>query len=193
MESFFEKDERRKIELFKKEQYYNKKQQLCYTSIYQKYYDNPPVWVALELMSYGTFVMFVEHYYSDVFFNKDNFKMSNELLKFAKNIRNKSAHSSPLILFIKPGKAINPFLKEQNKNYIKLSESQLRVKRIHDIFATFLLHKTYCSHGVQENKKEMLNDYKIRLHRTKDYYSSNIDIKRFFTAINILIDKLYQY
>lgn len=184
VKSFFAVDSNRKRRLFEKEMFFNQDG----TQIYTKYYEETPVWVALELMSYGSFTMFVEYYYANVFFNKENFKMANELLKFAKNIRNKAAHSTPLILGIKQGRTNNLFLKANN---IYLSPNQLRVKRIHDIFAVVLLHKKYCSTGVQDNKKEVFREFVKRCDRNKEFYKQNNDIKRFFSALRLIVDKVY--
>ncbi|AIS60759.1 Abi family protein [Listeria ivanovii] len=186
--SFFKADSNRKRRLFEKEMFFNQEGVQTYTRIYTKYYEETPVWVALELMSYGGFTMFTEHYYANVFFNKEDFKMANELLKFAKNIRNKAAHSSPLILDIKQGKTNNMFLKANNSY---LSDNQLRVKRIHDIFAVFLLHKKYCSMGIQNNKREVLREFVNRCDKNKNFYKQNYDIKRFFSALRLLVDKVY--
>ncbi len=67
---------------------------------FQKYYEDPPVWVCLELMSFGQFSTFVE-FYSDRT-NDAELRKAGKFIKFTKNIRNKCAHSQPILLNLTP-------------------------------------------------------------------------------------------
>lgn len=158
------------------------------TPIYKKYYAETPVWVALELMNYGAFTMFVEFYFKRTNKNTKDFKHANELLKYAKNIRNSSAHSKPVILMLKPRMQRNQSLDELARE-VGLLQKHIRVKSLHDILAVFKLHKEYCSQGVHDSKMELFRDYFVRYDRNSKYYNSNHDIKRFFSGLRLLVDK----
>lgn len=188
MTDFFDKTLATKDRLFESEVKKYSGDQVDKTLIYQKYYDETPIWVALELMNYGAFTMFVEFYFKRTKINKKDFKCANELLKYAKNIRNASAHSKPIILSLDPRKQRNQFLATLAKE-IKFTEKQIRIKKLHDILAIFKLHKVYCSQGVHDSKIELFKEYFVRYDRNQHYYNDNLNIKRFFSGLRLLVDK----
>src|SRR5699024_2580798 len=115
---------------------------------FQKYYDDPPFWIAIDFMSYGQFASFVE-FYSDRINNED-FKLAGKYIKFVKNIRNKCAHSSPIMINLKPNNKL--FI---NKKLLSAEKSQglflrhLKTLLIIDMLAVLELHKKFCSDGIK--------------------------------------------
>ncbi|OAW39994.1 CAAX protease [Staphylococcus epidermidis] len=125
---------------------------------FQKYYDDPPIWVCLELMTFGQFSAFVEFYSERT--NDSELRKAGKFIKFAKNIRNKCAHSQPILLNLNPRKhfTVERELKKIGRKQ-RLSDKNLKVLAIIDILALLVLHSKYCSKGIKDNRK---ND-KVRI------------------------------
>lgn len=160
------------------------------SKLYKNYYAETPIWVAFELMNYGMFTRFVEYYYANVQLNKTHFKKANELIKYVKNIRNKAAHSSPIILSIHPNKQKNSYLYNVSKE-INLTNNQIKVERIHDILAIFILHQAYCTKDIHTDRINLMTAFLKRYEQNKKYYANNENIKRFFSSLYILVDKYH--
>lgn len=154
---------------------------------FQKYYDDPPVWVCLELMSFGQFSAFVEFYSSRT--NDEELRKAGKFIKFAKNIRNKCAHSQPLILNLFPRYKLKTEreLKMIGKKQ-GLSEVNLKVLPIIDILSLLILHSKYCSEGIKNSRKNDLLLFKERKNRKYKHYRNVPSISYFFLALNKMID-----
>lgn len=87
---------------------------------FQKYYNDPPVWVCLELMPFGQFSAFVEFYSART--NDDELRKAGKFIKFTKNVRNKCAHSQPLMLNLIPRYKLKT--ERELKNLVKNKDSQ---------------------------------------------------------------------
>lgn len=154
---------------------------------FQKYYDHPPVWVCLELMSFSQFSAFVE-FYSDRT-NDNELRKAGKFIKFAKNIRNKCAHSQPILLNLIPRynlkteKELRRLGKQQG-----LSEVNLKVLPIIDILSLLILHSKYCSKGIKNNRKTDLMTFKHRKDRKYKYYRNIPSLSYFFLSHNKMID-----
>lgn len=154
-------------------------------SEFKKYYDDPPYWVCLELMSYGVFVNFVEYYYSRNPVQKLKFASSN--IKYAKNTRNLATHNSVLIVPLLEKKklpiSLHGYLSSKN---IFLGRWQSRP--LIDIAAVISLHNKYCSEGLKKYRKLELEAVKERYNRNIEYYANYNDISTFFKNISTIID-----
>ena len=154
---------------------------------FRKYYEDPPVWVCLELMSFGQFAAFVE-FYSDRT-NDDELRKAGKYIKFTKNIRNKCAHSQPIILNLTPRKDVIP---ERELKQIGLKQglynSNLKVLSIIDILSLLLLHSKYCSKGIINNRKIDLINFKARKDRKYKHYRNIPTLSFFFLSLNKMID-----
>lgn len=154
---------------------------------FRKYYEDPPVWVCLELMSFGQFAAFVE-FYSDRT-NDDELRKAGKYIKFTKNIRNKCAHSQPIILNLTPRKDVTP---ERELKQIGLKQglynSNLKVLSIIDILSLLLLHSKYCSKGIINNRKIDLINFKVRKDRKYKHYRNIPTLSFFFLSLNKMID-----
>lgn len=154
---------------------------------FKKYYDDPPVWVCLELMSFGQFSAFVE-FYSDRT-NDEELRKAGKFIKFAKNIRNKCAHSQPILLNLIPRKNFNT---EHELKAIGqkqgLSTQNLKVLSVIDILSLFILHSKYCSKAIKSNRKTELLTFKSRKDRKYYHYRNTPSLSYFFLALNKMID-----
>jgi len=154
---------------------------------FEKYYNDPPVWVCLELMSYGSLSAFVEFYYTRSG-KKEEFKKANQFIRLVKNIRNKCAHSEPLIfnLYTRHNFTIPQSLHAKGK-VINLSISQMKTQTILDMLALFELHKAYCSEGIINSRKKDLDDFLNRSNRNPKYYNNSRSVKIFLNALNKMV------
>lgn len=136
---------------------------------FQKYYDDPPIWVCLELMTFGQFSAFVEFYSERT--NDSELRKAGKFIKFAKNIRNKCAHSQPILLNLNPRKnfTVERELKKIGRKQ-RLSDKNLKVLAIIDILALLVLHSKYCSKGIKDNRKNDLLTFKQRKNRYFHHY-----------------------
>lgn len=154
---------------------------------FQKYYDDPPVWVCLELMSFGQFSAFVE-FYSDRT-NNNELRKAGKFIKFTKNIRNKCAHSQPIILNLIPRHKL-----KTEKELLRLGQEQglskdnLKVLPIIDILSLLILHSKYCSEAIKSNRKSDLTSFKHRKNRKYNHYRNIPSLSYFFLSLNKMID-----
>ena len=158
---------------------------------FQKYYNDPPIWVCLELMSFGQFSAFVEFYSERT--NDSELRKAGKFIKFAKNIRNKCAHSQPILLNLNPRKhfTVESELKKIGRKQ-KLSYKNLKVLAIIDILSLLVLHSKYCSKGIKDNRKKDLLTFKQRKNRYFHHYRNVPSLSFFFLSLNKMIDYYVQ-
>ena len=158
---------------------------------FQKYYDDPPIWVCLELMTFGQFSAFVEFYSERT--NDSELRKAGKFIKLAKNIRNKCAHSQPILLNLNPRKnfTVERELKKISRKQ-RLSDKNLKVLAIIDILALLVLHSKYCSKGIKDNRKNDLLTFKQRKNRYFHHYRNVPSLSFFFLSLNKMIDYYVQ-
>lgn len=161
--------------------------------------DKPPIWVIIELMSYGQLYFFIDFYVKKEKYKYKELKLASSLLLDSKNIRDSSAHSRPIIFnIIGPNQFLFPkdkYPKLQVRNYLTQScdlqddfiKSKIRNFKIHDICALFYLHDYYVKGTItrKERKNELIKLLtRSRLRRT--YYLKHPefrDVLYIFTRI----------
>lgn len=161
--------------------------------------NKPPIWVIIELMSYGQLYFFIDFYVKKEKYKYKELKLASSLLLDSKNIRDSSAHSRPIIFnIIGPNQFLFPkdkYPKLQVRNYLTQScdlqddfiKSKIRNFKIHDICALFYLHDYYVKGTItrKERKNELIKLLtRSRLRRT--YYLKHPefrDVLYIFTRI----------
>lgn len=169
--------------------------------IYNKYKDKiPPIWVFCELMTFGELVAFVEFYYN--FKNKPSYYEPLEKnLRFVKNIRNLTAHNSPIINEITKKNQIrfnnntNKFLYEFLVSVDNLSKGAVRTKltntKVHDLCALLYVYNSYItSDGIKENRYRELREFMERAVRNKNYYKKHDNLVSVYTFFDKIVDTL---
>lgn len=156
---------------------------------FEKYYLNPPIWVCLEIMTFGQLSAFVEYYYK--LNNDQELKLISQSMRLIKNIRNKCAHSEPIIIKLKAGKKQLPYTIKQEVNSYSFTNKQLYVKPIIDLVSLFISHKKYCSDGIVSSRSKDLVSFKSRYTRSLKHFSKSNNLERFFNALDKLIDNHY--
>ncbi len=156
---------------------------------FKKYYDNPPVWVCLELMSYNQFNEFV-HFYQKRFNNPD-FKLIVNCIDNVRKTRNHCAHNQPLLVNLNNPKlnSTKQYMMNKATNQFGISYSQIKLLPVRNVSSVFLLHSNYCHSDTQNDLKGYLNDFQVQLNANKSYYSNNKHLNRTLSAINKIIDE----
>lgn len=157
------------------------------SDLFNKYHDALPIWVLIELLSFGDLVNFYKFYYKDYKYpaSKEHTKIIT-LLNSAKYLRNASAHCNCFLNSVK-----TPYVFDKSKfnatkttlSYLSqgdLFTSEARKKKmknpvINDFLSTLYLYSLVVkSKGMYRHRIEELNDlFDHRMLRNKDYYKSN--------------------
>lgn len=164
----------------------NKKSGSYHYDLYVKRRVNPPIWVLIELMSFGELIRFVEFYYESQKSNSTLLKEAYELLKYTKNFRDSAAHSRPLLLNItfkmqiKPTQAVTEYATKSGID--KLKRKQLiSNKKIHDFICMLIIHEKYIeSKEMRINRKKELEELVTRCVKRKEFYVEQEELKNVY-------------
>ncbi len=162
----------------------------------QKYSDNYPVWVFIEIIPFGrlvNFYMFLANKIGDK-------KMIDEayLLKNVRELRNACAHNNCILNDLKTGTATHKanynVLKElsnTNMSNTRISKRMSNVRMQQIITMLYLSKRFVTSKGVLQYHCNMLNELKNRIEHHIDYYNKNLLIYGSFSFLNKIIDTWY--
>lgn len=160
-----------------------------------KYYPYFPIWVYVELISFGELAHFCG-FYNELY--KINFlDIDNRLLNSVRDLRNASAHNSCLINRLNTGN--NKPLSEIDKYIDGISgigpsskNKKLRNKFIYDfVTLIYVYFKIIQSSKMREKQKEMLKDLIcVRMQQNIHYFDSNLLVKSSFDFLKKVVDNL---
>lgn len=162
------------------------------TEMYSKRSANVPVWVLIELMSFGSLSKFVTMYSAE--YSDRRLMKANSLLKYARHSRNSSAHSNIMLIniFGYKNKIVERLTSEVRSiaRDTGIKPSQISYLKIHDLACLFKLHQTYCSS--EQNSVAMKKGIKLleRFDRNIDYYEKCPNIKNFKYNLHKLVYSL---
>lgn len=159
--------------------------------LYTKYHSDMPIWVFMEIASFGVLSLFTDFYYEK--YKTKRIKQIHSHLKFCKNIRNACAHSNPFLVNIFSDKE---FLRHPSSpvssasSTMDIPKEYIHDLKINDLVSTFYLHKKIQStklaeHRVREGKRLLK-----RFNRHQDWYAENTKINTFISILSKLIDYL---
>lgn len=157
--------------------------------LYTKHHEHMASWVFLETMTFGTLSRFLEFYFSK--HPKKKLTTANDLLRYAKNLRNASAHNNPLIvnLFSSPERILNPSIQViQIAQKMEISRKDVQDMKVNDLVCLFDLHKQYCSEASHEHVQRAGRRVLERMRRHSSYYAQNTTICRFIEIFKKLVD-----
>ena len=165
--------------------------------LYSKYSGEYPLWVFLEMVSFGTLLHFYS-FFAQKYQNKGMIEMSY-MLRTCKDIRNAAAHSSCIINDLLPktkryktSYSLSRYLSKTlnlNNETISKKMSCIRVQEI--ITLLFVYKNVITSTEVKCKTKERLLYFKNRMLFHIDYYDSNETIKTSFLFLSDVIDNWY--
>lgn len=157
--------------------------------LYQKYHSEPSIWSFLEVSPFGDLSQFIEFYRGKYPNRKLGTIVAN--LKFAKNIRNATAHSNPILINLftddeflpHPTQAVVSEAALMNVDSLLLTDM-----KVHDLVALFYLNKLLTSTTARqhfyEDGKEVFN----RFNKHSEYYSGVASINQFKIIFSNIID-----
>lgn len=192
----FLKDEQKMLEDYlhavKKDTHYN-------YGLYNRYKYKLPVWVFFEIITFGTFVKFIEFYYREKG-RPVKYKELNELIRYVKNVRNTAAHSSPILLDITQKGQIHPkkisfpittFVKRVPGISDGVRKKRLSNRKIHDLTVLLYVHNRYIeSEGIKNARYKELENFLLRAKREKKLYAEQDSLQAVYNYFNKIVDYL---
>ena len=167
-------------------------------SLVKKYQEEYPIWVFVEVISFGRLVDF----YRFVGEKLKNRKMINEsyLLRDVRELRNACAHNNCIINDLR----INTSEYSPNYNVLnsiakigiskKVRDNKLSNDRIKQLVTLLYLNKNIItSKGVFNNQVKILHELKERMEENIDYYVTNDLVTSCFKFLFKIIDNWYNY
>lgn len=164
------------------------------SALIEKYYPYFPVWVFVELISFGDLTYLCEFYkemYQEVI-------VDNKFMNLVRDLRNASAHSNCLINKIQqelkgePDKRILDFVKSLKCVGKSSICNNLRKSFMYNfIVLLYVYDRVVSSAGVKNNRyKELSELINGRMVKNKEYFTKNNAIKAQYTFVKKVIDKL---
>ncbi|MFP3154190.1 Abi family protein [Lachnospiraceae bacterium ZAX-1] len=156
-----------------------------------KYQDDFPIWVLIEILSFGNLIQ-LHILYSKIYNRHTNGKLMYEV----KSIRNASAHSSCIINNLNSGNTEYPSCVRKFVDTIPeigktMASSKLKNKAICDFVSMlYVFDKEVSSNMVKKYRYEELQDlFSNRMVRNKEYFDTNETLKTSYYFCKKVIDK----
>lgn len=158
-------------------------------NLIEKYSDNYPIWVFVEVVSFGTltsFCSFYEEKYSESI-------ISNKILNNIRDLRNAVAHNCCLLVDfvganqVNPDSRISSFVSKCGIGGISRKKS-LSNKFIYDLICLFYVHKNLINDPSKFGRlKDFLN---VRAINKKEYFVNNQPITRVYNFIKKVVESI---
>lgn len=162
-----------------------------------KYHDKYPVWVLVEILSFGDFVKLFQLYYSK---NSIEYPYKSFLWSI-RFIRNASAHNNCLLNNLRtsysrgiaPNKEVNTIISKYPGIGKASRQKKMGNPMIHDLVVLIVAFgKIVQSSSIKKKAfSELKNLIDIRAIQNSSYFSKNDTIKSFYRFIKIVIDESY--
>ena len=152
-------------------------------NIYLKHHQDIPIWVLVEVMDFGNICYFIEMYCKKYPSNK-RLKKAKQFSSYARHIRNACAHSNVLLVDM-----LNQKLKQPSAVVLSLGKSfgldrsDLRYRKLHDIFSLIILHREYCGDKLKRHRRLEAIELAKRSKRYMKYYEENEDLKKIYQIL----------
>lgn len=177
----------------------NKDSEFC-GDLIRKYTDGihrMPVWVFVEIISFGSFIKFLDFCAKRI----DNKKLQNDvyLLKDVKRIRNAAAHNNCLLNNLslntskyKTNYSVNRFLSDDVKVSKHCRDTRMSNAAIRAIVTLLYTYKTLVADINNHNEQALaVNKFIDRCYKNINYYQSNDLIIATFDFLKKIIDKTF--
>lgn len=170
----------------------NEQSEYC-KALTDKYYPYFPVWVFVELISFGTLASLCNHY--NELYNTDVLGFDIRLLNSVRDLRNASAHHNCLLVKLRRGNnsplpAITQFVSEIDNISKNVRSNHLSNKFKNDFTTLLYVYKKAVeSNGMREKMLKELKEFTDnRLFRHYDYFKSNNIVKGSFEYMKKIVD-----
>lgn len=134
-----------------------------------------PVWVLMELLSFGDFIRFYEYYYS----LKGNMPIDKPIINLVKSLRNGCAHNNCIIADLNPGSSKAPAaiyrtiagMPKINKNKRK---KKLSCRVVLEFVTMLYVYEKVVSPDVKTKRvKELRELFEVRMKKNKTFFEKN--------------------
>ncbi len=143
-------------------------------------FNDCPIWVFLELITFGDFIKFYEFYYRVM---RIKMPISVPILKMLKNLRNACAHNNCLIADLQIGSTFIPVELGTFVSNIKAISKQQRQKKmsclpvLEFVSVIYSLKVVATKTVISKHKREFKKLFEKRMLKHKDYFTGNDIIK----------------
>lgn len=153
-------------------------------------YDDCPIWVLVELLSYGELIHFYKFYYGSTA------PVSNNLLQLVRSLRNATAHNNCMIANLNRNTSRPPAeIKMAVKQISGISTSQrqkcLSTRPMLEFVTMLYVYNKVVTDNVKYNRINELKElFHVRMLENKIYFKDNELIKINYSFACIMIDNL---
>lgn len=173
--------------------YRHKASEYC-NGLIEKYYPFFPIWVFVELISFGDLTYLCE-FYKEIY--KEEI-IENKFMNQVRDLRNASAHSNCLtnklqaVIEGTPDKRILDFVKNLNCVGKTSLLNNMRKSFVYNfVVLLYVYDKVVISEGVKTNRyKELKELINVRMVKNKTYFEKNNVIKAQYKFIKKIVDNL---
>lgn len=158
-----------------------------------KYEKSYPIWVFLEIVSFGTLIDFTK--FCGQRFNDKEVRETYKMLLFVRLLRNAAAHSNCLLNRLDKKTAIYPtrhrllaelIHSDLDPRWVKARMSNARIQQI---ITTLYIHKELVkSKGIHSRASRDLQELKSRINYHFEYYKSNFLVTSSLQFVTTIID-----
>ena len=156
--------------------------------------DKLPVWVLVELISFGNLV-FLYKEYADTYNDFKKYKLLHDVA----NLRNAAAHSNCLINKLtkgntKPKETVRRFVADISEFGNTMINSKLSNKAICGFVTMLYVYENVInSESIKWHRYSELNEiFNVRMKKKKQYFEDNECIKTSYEFCKTIVDKLYE-
>ncbi len=152
-----------------------------------------PIWVLVEILSFGEFIKLYEFYYKD----KTSEPIEKKLLRSIKSLRNACAHNNCLIYDLHSGTSKASSIINREVSQIEGISKDSRKKKLSSRFimefvTVLYVHKTVTSKKIQRRRAdELIELFENRMKKHEEFYSENDLIKSSYKFLYLVIKSWY--
>lgn len=164
-------------------------------NLIKKYYPFFPIWVLVELISFGT-LLHICQYYEDSY--KEEIIPKNKFMNIIRDLRNATSHNNCLINNIAekmdeskhPDIEITNFIKRLNIVSTQTRRKQLRKKFVYNIVVLLFVYCSLIPIEAKRNRIRQLKELMDSISTNDEFFKSNPQITSVNNFFNKLIDTL---
>lgn len=153
-----------------------------------------PIWVLMELLTFGDFIHFYEYYYAKY----STQPISTQMINLVKSLRNGCAHNNCIIADLNTGKSIAPAEINRKVNLIpsikqNQKKKKLSCRSILEFVCMLYVYNDVVSENVKRNRVKELKDlFSKRIPEKRIYFKKNELICSSYSFVNKIIEHLFE-
>lgn len=153
-----------------------------------------PVWVLVEILSFGDFLKFYTFYYQNHL--GAHSPIDSKILNSVRNLRNACAHNNSLLHNLRKGQSnpnaeISQFVSRIQSIKLPQRQKKLTSQPIYELVCLFYTYSLVVSHDVKEKRiEELKNLFKRRFLCHANYFRNQSLIKSSYDFVRKIVDTL---